>query len=755
MGAGESIPRELTHERVFQLTHDTRHVMNLILQYMLKEVTVKDFLALSNPAECKKYVLFMANTLHKYFYELEIQPVKDRRGVIAFRSIRDLVAPSAEADKEKQSLCLVLAYYYTRIFQIYGALALTLIDDITTMRQTGMMPTGGPGQRLMAPGQRPVIYGGAISEAELGRFAFMKDFLLEEKSPNHGYRTKFREQNGLYGEVFFKLTQDLPSGSLDDIMAVSSVSLQKGTFTFSYEGARRLSTIDIKAERVSTDSSSSSSSSLYSSSQKSYGIRITFENLQYAKKSETTMTRADIPSSYMARSLPLIYPITSSNGRVIYAFKDSMKSLNEVLQDTLYRIILFTKTLVEEGRVLNSPSSVGVKVTNGTKPATTADLLSAVSSSEADVVEELRLGVILNNLTQTKPYGHCIARAMQLLDNSPFPDQPAVSHICKAKFLEVSGSSEAGRTVRYSRSGIPEPSKPLTSSPGLFALSLLFYDTIQIGTPKLSISQQPGPNGKSSLQQYTEFMRRMAVYFGDNRSASDSSQIRSNNSLRESGLTGIKNRRDQDLCKDYGGDISISPQVARQVYGVVQSLFKEQLEHSAVCGKIFRMLFDIQREGSTGRIKIALNENILKKGVAEINRINFLARDQLMKYYSNCEAKYVQGVKLVIDSKLKEKAAASKPVPAPSVPPAFAPSAPPLAPSAPPLAPSAPPAPPAPPAASKPQVVAAVNPQFKQVDNFMKQNIRPSAPPAASKPPVFASKASVAAAKNKSVRFAV
>jgi hypothetical protein len=37
----------------------------------------------------------------------------------------------------------------------------------------------------------------------------------------------------------------------------------------------------------------------------------------------------------------------------------------------------------------------------------------------------------------------------------------------------------------------------------------------------------------------------------------------------------------------------------------------------------------------------------------------------------------------------------------------------------------------------------------------MKQNIRPSAPPAASKPPVFASKASVAAAKNKSVRFAV
>ena len=49
MGAGESVPRDLTHERLFELTKDTRTVMNYILEYMIKEVTVKDFLALSNP----------------------------------------------------------------------------------------------------------------------------------------------------------------------------------------------------------------------------------------------------------------------------------------------------------------------------------------------------------------------------------------------------------------------------------------------------------------------------------------------------------------------------------------------------------------------------------------------------------------------------------------------------------------------------------------------------------------------------------
>ena len=117
----------------------------------------------------------MANTIYKYFYELQIEPIKDKKGVIAFRSIKDLAGSTQERDQEKQSLCLVLAYYYARIFQIYGALALTLIDDISFMSSTGILTTiQGDQQRLLAPGQRSVIYGGEISESTLGLFSFLK-----------------------------------------------------------------------------------------------------------------------------------------------------------------------------------------------------------------------------------------------------------------------------------------------------------------------------------------------------------------------------------------------------------------------------------------------------------------------------------------------------------------------------------------------------------------------------------------------------
>ena len=135
MGISQSVPSTSLRQKVFNLTSDTRGMMDELLKYMLKEIIIRDFLALSNPTECKKYVIFLANTLYKHFYELQIAPIKDKKGVIAFRPIKDLIK---DDDAEKQSLCLTLAYFYTRIFQIYGALALTVIDDANVISDSGI-----------------------------------------------------------------------------------------------------------------------------------------------------------------------------------------------------------------------------------------------------------------------------------------------------------------------------------------------------------------------------------------------------------------------------------------------------------------------------------------------------------------------------------------------------------------------------------------------------------------------------------------
>ena len=66
--------------------------------------------------------------------------------------------------------------------------------------------------------------------------------------------------------------------------------------------------------------------------------------------------------------------------------------------------------------------------------------------------------------------------------------------------------------------------------------------------------------------------------------------------------------------------------------------------------KIIRLLFNIKNDKSSGRYTFSLSDNIIKKGFPEIKRINFIARELLVNYYSNCEETYLKGVKTVIES---------------------------------------------------------------------------------------------------------
>ena len=146
----------------------------------------------------------------------------------------------------------------------------------------------------------------------------------------------------------------------------------------------------------------------------------------------------------------------------------------------------------------------------------------------------------------------------------------------------------------------------------------------------------------------------MGKLFGDNRLASTTG--RPSDEVIQRGLKGIYNKRDGELCKTIDGNISIPSSQVNNVYSVVNNLYKIQLEHAAKCGAIFKLLFDIQRDKSVGgRYRISLSNNIIQKGFPEIERINYLARNVLVQYYSNCESKYLEGMKLVLENRPRTK----------------------------------------------------------------------------------------------------
>lgn len=611
MGGSSSVPSELTHEKLFELTKDTRAIMDKLLEYTTKKISVNDFLQLSNPEGCKKYVLFMTNSLHRLFYELQIAPSTDRRGVIFFRSIKELGRPTKEEDVERQSLCLTLAYFYTRIFQIYGALALTLIDDISYVSKSGVLDlVSNATPRLRAPGYRPTAYyggseSGPFSLSNMGKFGFLKGFLMDQTYGNKGYRAQYIGDGKERGTIYFTAS------------ATDSSSSQDGTFSIAYADAKEFATLPISVKEQGIGSST---------------LVLTFGKLRYIRRGQLEEQEISLPSVIKSMIEITLTPNATNPSTARYVIKGSSTTLFDYLKRMFALLIPFVRVLVE--------GSTTTEKTNSS---------SSTSVETADTSEHLKLRRIIENLNRVKPLGHCIARGLQLLRSAPFKDEPNMSYICKPKFLETSRITNEGIKTTTSRSGIPEPGDKLRESPGISALAQLFYDTILLGNNQLQISE-------TSKRQYIDFITVMSQLFGDQRMKSADAETKVKDGIME-----VQDIRDRDLCKALPADVSreqltVSSSVSKQVYQKVGQLFQRQLKHASECGMIFQRLFAIQRDPRTGVVQISLSSNIIKGGFPEINRINYDARELLINYYKDCETTYLHGMKTVIDSKLQEKA---------------------------------------------------------------------------------------------------
>ena len=66
MGSSSSSLGAQTHAQAFTNTERTRMIMDDLLNYMIKQLSVRDLLHMSKESECKKYVLFKANAIYQY-----------------------------------------------------------------------------------------------------------------------------------------------------------------------------------------------------------------------------------------------------------------------------------------------------------------------------------------------------------------------------------------------------------------------------------------------------------------------------------------------------------------------------------------------------------------------------------------------------------------------------------------------------------------------------------------------------------------
>lgn len=107
-------------------TRNTRQILNTILKRLITETDMRDMYSLADPETCKKYIIFGSKAFSKLFMTVKLN--KSKEGTLFFQQLRGIQEQHPDP-QEQQANCQKLAFFFVRIFQIYAAIAITIIDS--------------------------------------------------------------------------------------------------------------------------------------------------------------------------------------------------------------------------------------------------------------------------------------------------------------------------------------------------------------------------------------------------------------------------------------------------------------------------------------------------------------------------------------------------------------------------------------------------------------------------------------------------
>lgn len=109
---------------IFQKTSNTIETMNRILDFLLMNSDVRDMISLGDTEKCKKWLIFGEDKLKEVFDKVKISPdVKE--GTLFIKKLDVLIKGQDSTSKEG---CRLLAFFFIRLFQVVGALSLSIMD---------------------------------------------------------------------------------------------------------------------------------------------------------------------------------------------------------------------------------------------------------------------------------------------------------------------------------------------------------------------------------------------------------------------------------------------------------------------------------------------------------------------------------------------------------------------------------------------------------------------------------------------------
>ena len=736
---------------------DTPQVLNFILQEMFRRTDLADIYSLADPERCKRYIIVATDALESLFVKMSIRPDK-KDGTLYFQSVEGIQRSMPADIRDKQTeYCRELAFFFIRIFQIFGALFLSMYDS--------KLPITDPSDDMKSP-------------AKGIAFLNPKDFLGFSKPPQSS--SWFGTGGVLYGRDVSFYIEDLtnpysilnyhlikPLGGMQDTQTPmrfegsSSFQIpQEGLYKFE-NNVRRINTppspkIIYFFERGSRNYQISAKLNIDSGNQINYSVELTeFKNenaeeqdnfqgktsgrvnlVKYSgdgipkinedngsyKRGQTLpqvikimfdkvviATLGEPPFSVVKYFTRLRYingdnnidqKISGTNDIFILkgqADNDSAKityrhpskieghSKRLEIQNVILRINLDRSSLGFSYKVkldfsmsdinistyrnmINIPTVIKYGTFNSSSEDTAPrmdrnndsipeflqrifkEIMNTAGSDRIKGLEYTREGLVkpydsnqINESLKVKKLwelmakdppikSHCVARAVQLLSvdaiNGNFSKQ-AYSSICRLSFA-------------YQKDGsLPTPGKPIDKSAGIYALSLLFFEGLERGAPKILDS--------AGYKEYLRYLKYLFERYPSEEMIKDEpyvpGQVRNPDSIpiKPSDITD----KPLGLCEKLGdARIEVPKNLVGNLRSVTTDLFSQQQAHFQKAIQLIFSLFD--KNSVEVEKKLKFNPRIVSGGMNEINRIAAGTRELLREYYTGCELKYREGLRMIL-----------------------------------------------------------------------------------------------------------
>ena len=626
-----TLGRGVTREQLLRSSEKPREFMNQIFNTMLTKLTPEDFLKLGKAQTCSSFVFMMADSLHQMFDDLRIRPTKAKdTGIVLFQKVSTLTAQT----KESKELCLFIAYFYIRLFQIFGALAITITDD------------PGAGSVLAA-----TRYGPPVQTEQRGFFAQQK------RIP--GSRGTYLGVGGAESKYFLtgKARVFAPIREVFEDGRIETTARGNPRLVLAF---RDFPEVEIIPERVDESGRKDQnmkinlgdSSHLYgnmsmSSSSALAGMRkykVTLSNFRLADASKrATMGYINRQISGYTKA----FDITTLDGGQTWvsgniSFTDKLAESIRNIQDIIKRIDLNPSVTLKDLRAIpeqqRAPLGYGDagafrERERGREDYDAAAVrsrgLGGVGGRDIGVPTALQNNYLIDTLkgiTGQKSVSFCVARALQLIDaNSLF----------RLRSGEGVKSSVCTRFDAPTQS-VPQPGQSLDKMPGLKALDQLYHTQPSITQDSVRVGV-----AVEASDEYAEFLKSMMSLFG-----------RSGSTTQLSGVEKITvNTPDcgPQLVNKY---LQVKdPKAIQGILAIVNQMFGRQLAHTKTVMKFFETRLFLIKTGPDRRISIDIHPKILQGGIDEIEKVSKEAREILVGYYTNCEKSYQEGMKLVLQAR--------------------------------------------------------------------------------------------------------